>query len=187
VQNSAISSSDYLGLTFLWVNPWTYQQYHILYNQYGPVAGRTDWYYFSPHARPYRSPECPAGRYKVNVSGSTQVVSWWVQGNREAEAHETLHIYQHFRPAYEAFRDEADYRGDKCMCKPQADCIAAVIEGPMRDSYMAQAYAIGAQWDCQEYGWRYPSACRDAEYYTLAYLGLLEALQAALDSCDRLQ
>jgi hypothetical protein len=56
----------------------------------------------------------------------------------------------------------------------------------MTDLYIMQAYAIGSQWDCAHYGWYDQGACQRAEANTLAYLGLLQALQSALEICDQL-
>jgi RHS repeat-associated protein len=175
---------DYMGLSFLWDKPWTEERLNPRPDPTGDIFGATDWYYFRPHAKPYKPlVGCPC-KYKINITGSSRVGSWWVKGDLEADNHERIHREQHYHPAHDAFSEDAEYHANICMSKAKADCVARVIEKEMRDAYMTQARAVAASWDCDVYQ---HEACERARRLTQQYISDLQALQQALDKCDELE
>ena len=70
----------------------------------------------------------------------------------------------------------------------EASCIASVIVHEMKDAYIAQAAAEGAEFDCADYGGGDPSSepCTRAIYWANEYSKDLEILATALGKCHRL-
>ncbi|HEY5911439.1 MAG TPA: RHS repeat-associated core domain-containing protein [Verrucomicrobiae bacterium] len=181
--NGPPSSIDYLGL-FIWVEPaYTYTRIDPIPDPKGDLFGMTDWYYFNPRAYPYQPVDCGC-KYKVAVPGAAQAAAWWVRGSRVAEQHERTHINVHFKNAALSFKEEAEYRGQRCMSRQQADCIAKVINAEMKEAYKLQAYAVASEWDCQVYA---GEACDRFRRNAAAYANALKVLQGALESCDSLE
>ena len=187
LSDDAVNRRDYLGL-LTWDPPLLKTlPDHVPDPKGGDIYGATAWYYVRPRAYAYpASSSCSCGQFKVSAPGNVQVSSWWVAGDEEARKQELTHVYQHFRRAYDSYKENAESMQSTCRSKGNAECSANVINSEMRTAYMFQALATAKEWDCSEYGSEPGStACQEARTAASNYANALKALQAALDACEK--
>ncbi len=153
--------------------------------------GVTTWRTFAPAAYAYRAiATCPCPLFKVNIPGDVQVAYWWVKGDEVAKQHELTHVTQHFKPAFDSFKENAEAKAFTCMNQGKANCIASVINNEMSTAYKWQAVAVASEWDCEVYGGGHGSGsvtCKDAQAAIARYSQALTLLQNALTKCDKAQ
>jgi len=190
LRNWPTGNTDLLGLTFNWDPPYLYTRTtYIATLDGGRIYGQTDWYYFNPQVKVWRSLEPSGGccGYKLKVYGSAKVWAWWVFDQDWARVHEMQHVNWHYFPAYASFKENAESYEAVCFGrKEKALCIKSVIENQMKDLYMVQAYMQGSYFDCQTWGKNDPNSepCQDYKAAVTAYIIDLQLLSNALNNCN---
>jgi len=148
LQNDTVARVDARGLEeFIWEEP-------TEENGGKPGSGgMTDWDHFEPTTEVYSMDGCCFG---VQLSGgSAQALVVYNDGEWNGKnilLHERVHVLSHMRPAYEGFKSAAAGLDAPCMSKGRAVCLQSVIEGPLKDEYVALSYRDGSEYDWVTYG-----------------------------------
>ncbi len=186
VDNRPTIWSDLRGRMTLRERSWVLKQAP----QKGPHAGwlGLTWFEaFEPQAKVYRSLVEPCC-WKISLPGHADLYYWWVidaEGDVPGESardHEMRHVAIH-RSTYKDFNTSAsDYVGT-CFSKPKAECYKAVINGALKNAYIAQNHVANLQLDCDRLGQR----CNDIPQATQNAQAAWGQLAQELDKCAQLQ
>lgn len=142
---------------------------------YAGYNGLTWFAAFEPKAKVYKSVEGPCC-WKVSLPGYADLVYWWVKNapgeepGTTALGHEMKHVEIH-RATYKSFNASASRYVDKCFSKAKATCWRSVINGPLKDAWLAHNHTANLQVDAWYRGSEIPSAIttENARWNALAY------------------
>jgi len=120
------------------------------------------------------------GLYALKVHGARVEGEWWyseIKGTKEHEKHQV----DLFFGDIQAFEDSMQQvRG----CKTKMECYKKHAV-QWRDAYYYETLARNGEYDCEEYGAKYPSACSEASAARAKADTEFQKLKEKLAECDK--